>query len=65
MTNLHVFQESAKELRKLALLKTHPVAVRLLEKVEDIPNGTKRPVRDPSASCPNIPYLMIMLRLAE
>ena len=46
MTNLHVYQESAKELRKLALLKTHPVAVRLLKKVEDIPKGTKRPMRD-------------------
>ena len=46
MNSLRVFQESAKEIRKLVLLKTYPVAVKLLEKDGDIPEGVKRPVRD-------------------
>jgi uncharacterized protein (DUF169 family) len=46
MTSMRVFHESAKEIRKLVLLKTLPVAIKLLEKDEDIPEGAKRPVRD-------------------
>jgi len=46
MTSVNVFHERAKEIRKLVQLKTFPVAVKLLEKEEDIPEGAKRPVRD-------------------
>ena len=46
MTEISVLNEYGEEMERLLRLKTHPLAVKLLEKEEDIPEGTKRPLRD-------------------
>lgn len=46
MKSLGVLREYAESLEKLLRLKTFPLAVKLLEKEEDIPEGAKRPKRD-------------------
>lgn len=43
---LSVFHEYGEELEKRLRLQTFPLAVRLLEKEEDIPKGTQRPMQD-------------------
>ncbi len=46
MTKMIVFHEWGEEIRNLLRLKTFPVAVKLLEEGEDIPEGAKRPMSD-------------------
>lgn len=46
MTRLNVLHSYAEELEKRLRLKTFPIAVKLLEKEEDIPDGAIRPKRD-------------------
>ena len=46
MTKLCVFYEWGEEIRNLLRLKTFPVAVKLLEEENDIPEGAKRPMSD-------------------
>jgi len=43
---LSVFHEYGEELEKRLRLQTFPLAVKLLEKEEDIPQGAKRPVKN-------------------
>ena len=43
---LSVFHEYGEELGKRLRLQTFPLAVKLLEKEEDIPQGAKRPMKD-------------------
>ena len=38
--------QQAMELERLLRLKTFPLAIKMLEKIEDVPRGAKRPVRD-------------------
>jgi len=44
--NLDVLHKYGEELEKLIRLQTFPLAVKLLEKEEDIPNGAQRPMKD-------------------
>ena len=46
MTTLSNFNSYGEELEKRLLLKTFPVAIKLLEKEKDIPNAATRPKRD-------------------
>ena len=46
MTKMSVFHEYGEELERLLRFKTYPLAVKLLEKEENIPEGVKRPLRD-------------------
>lgn len=46
MANVKVYQEYGEELDRRLRLKTFPLALKLLEKEADIPEGTKRPRRD-------------------
>jgi len=46
MVTLNIYHEYAEELDKELRLKYFPLAVKLLEKEEDIPEGAKRPLRD-------------------
>jgi uncharacterized protein (DUF169 family) len=46
MANLIVYQEYGEELERRLRLKTFPLALKLLEKEEDIPEGAKRPKKD-------------------
>ncbi len=46
MLNLEELNNQAIEIERLLRLKTHPLAVKMMEKEEDIPDGAKRPVKD-------------------
>lgn len=46
MSSLNIIHEYADTLEKLLRLKTYPLAIKLLEKGEDVPDGAKRPVKD-------------------
>jgi uncharacterized protein (DUF169 family) len=46
MRSLDILHNHAESLEKLLRLKTFPIAVKLLEKEADIPEGAKRPRRD-------------------
>jgi len=46
MTTLGEFNSYGEDLERLLLLRTSPIAVKLLEKEEDIPEGAIRPKRD-------------------
>jgi uncharacterized protein (DUF169 family) len=46
MAELKVYQECGEEIERRLRLKTFPLALRLLENEEDIPEGAKRPLRD-------------------
>ena len=46
MTTLEQYNSYGEDLERLLLLKTSPIAVKLLEKEEDIPEGSTRPKRD-------------------
>jgi uncharacterized protein (DUF169 family) len=46
MTDLRAYQEYGEELERRLRLKTFPLALKLLEKEEDIPAGAKRPLKD-------------------
>jgi uncharacterized protein (DUF169 family) len=46
MTALKEFNQYGEELEKILILRTSPVAVKMLEKEEDIPAGAVRPKRD-------------------
>ncbi len=46
MTTLNEYNNCGEELEKLLMLRTSPVAVKMLEKEEDIPDGAIRPKKD-------------------
>lgn len=46
MTTLNEYNGCGEELERLLLLRTSPIAVKMLEKEEDIPEGAIRPKRD-------------------
>jgi uncharacterized protein (DUF169 family) len=46
MVNFEIYREYGEELEKRLRLKTFPLALKLLEKEEDIPVGAKRPLKD-------------------
>lgn len=46
MSDIHIYREYGEELERRLRLKTFPLAVKLLEKQGDIPNGAQRPLRD-------------------
>ena len=46
MLNVDDLKRQALELERLLRLKTYPVAVKMLEKEEDIPHGAKKPMKD-------------------
>jgi uncharacterized protein (DUF169 family) len=46
MTTLKEYHNCGEELEKALLLKTSPIAIKMLEKEEDIPEGAIRPKRD-------------------
>lgn len=46
MIDLDAYHEYGEELERRVRLKTFPLAVKLLEKEEDVPEGAQRPVRD-------------------
>jgi uncharacterized protein (DUF169 family) len=46
MPTLSAFNKYGEELEKLLILRTSPIAVKMLEKEEDIPEGAIRPKRD-------------------
>ena len=46
MTALEIFHRHAEELERILRLRTFPLAIKLLEREEDIPEGVERPVRD-------------------
>jgi uncharacterized protein (DUF169 family) len=46
MTTLREYNEYGEELEKLLVLRTSPIAVKMLEKEEDIPGGAIRPWKD-------------------
>ena len=46
MENIDTYREYGEELEKRLRLKTFPLALKLLEKEEDIPEGAQRPVKD-------------------
>ena len=45
-TKTSVLQEYGEEMERLLRLKTFPLAVKLLEKEDDIPEGTQRTLKD-------------------
>jgi len=49
MTTLKEYHSFGEELERLLLLRTSPIAVKMLEKEEDIPEGAIRPRRDRGA----------------
>ena len=46
MTNLDYLKQCGEELSRRLCLKTFPLAVKLLEREEDIPEAAMRPLRD-------------------
>ncbi|MFH1087417.1 MAG: DUF169 domain-containing protein [Chloroflexota bacterium] len=46
MATLDFYQQCGEELEKRVRLKTYPLAIKFLEKPEDIPAGAERPLRD-------------------
>ena len=46
MADLDTYREYGEELERRVRLKTHPLALKLLEKESDIPEGAQRPLRD-------------------
>ncbi|MFC1920454.1 DUF169 domain-containing protein [Chloroflexota bacterium] len=46
MTTIAEYQEYGEEIERLLLLRTSPIAVKMLQKEEDIPEGAYRPKRD-------------------
>lgn len=46
MADLKVYREYGEDLERRLRLKTFPLALKLLEKEEDIPEGARRPLRD-------------------
>jgi len=46
MTEISVLNKYGEEMERLVRLKTFPLAVKLLEKEEDIPEGTQMPLKD-------------------
>lgn len=46
MTTIKEYNRFGEEIERMALLKTSPIAVKMLEKEEDIPEGAIRPKRD-------------------
>lgn len=46
MMNLSVYHKYSEELEGILRLRTFPLAIKLLEREEDIPEGAQRPVRD-------------------
>jgi uncharacterized protein (DUF169 family) len=46
MIDLEIYREYGEEIERRLRLKTFPLAVKLLEKEQDIPEGAKRPVKD-------------------
>jgi uncharacterized protein (DUF169 family) len=46
MVGFEVYHECGEELERRLRLKTFPLAVRLLQRAEDIPDGAQRPLRD-------------------
>ena len=46
MTSVSEFNRYGEEIEKLMLLRTYPIAVKMLEKETDIPEGAIRPKRD-------------------
>jgi uncharacterized protein (DUF169 family) len=46
MADLKVYHEYGEEIERIVRLKTYPLALKLLEKEEDIPDGAQRPLRD-------------------
>ena len=46
MTTLNEYNDYGEELEKLLVLRTSPIAVKMLEKEEDIPEGAIRPKKD-------------------
>jgi uncharacterized protein (DUF169 family) len=46
MENLSDFRQYGKEIERLMLLRTSPIAVKMLEKESDIPGGALRPKKD-------------------
>ena len=51
MADLNVYHEYGEELERRLRLKTFPLALKLLEKERDVPNGAQRPVRDFATTC--------------
>lgn len=46
MADVSIYREYGEELERRLRLKTFPLAVKLLEREEDIPDGAQRPLRD-------------------
>jgi len=46
MSDFHIYREFGEEFEKRLRLKTFPLAVKLLEKQGDMPNGAQRPLKD-------------------
>lgn len=46
MAQIEYFHEIGEELEKRVRLKTFPLAVKLIEKMKDIPDGAQRPLKD-------------------
>jgi len=46
VTDLNVYHAYGEELERELRLKTHPLAIKMLEKESDIPEGATRPLRD-------------------
>jgi uncharacterized protein (DUF169 family) len=46
MTTQKEYNNYGEELEKLLMLRTSPIAVKMLEKEEDIPEGAVRPMKD-------------------
>ena len=46
MADLEAYRESGNELERRLRLRTFPLALKMLEKEDDIPDGAKRPLRD-------------------
>ena len=52
MTTLEEYHGYGEELERLLLLRTSPIAVKMLEKEEDIPDGAYRPRKDDGVHLP-------------
>ena len=46
MVNLKTYREYGEEVERRLRLKTFPLAVKMLESAESIPNGAQRPLKD-------------------
>ena len=60
MSTISEFNKYGEELEKVLILRTSPIAVKMLEKEADIPKGAIRPKKDRSyhlAQCQALPYL--------